>query len=75
MPSPHRLLRSLLPIAAAVFLAACAQRAPAPEYDLLIRGGTVYDGSGGPPYVADLAVDGDRIVAIGRLDGAPGQVN
>ena len=39
-------------------------------YDVIIRGGTVYDGSGGDPYVADLAIDGDRIGAIGDLAGA-----
>ena len=39
--------------------------APAPRYDVVIRGGTVYDGSGGEPYVADVAVSGDRIAAIG----------
>ena len=34
------------------------------SYDVVIRGGTVYDGSGGQPYVADVAVSGDRIAAI-----------
>ena len=34
------------------------------RYDVLIRGGTVYDGTGGAPYVADVAVQGDRIVRI-----------
>jgi len=40
------------------------------EYDLLIRGGRLIDGSGNPWYEADLAVTGDRIAAIGRLTGA-----
>src|SRR3546814_3173952 len=35
-------------------------------YDLVIRGGTVVDGSGGAPFVADVAIDGDRIVAVGE---------
>ncbi|MBJ7441115.1 MAG: D-aminoacylase [Sphingopyxis sp.] len=35
-------------------------------FDLVIRGGTVVDGSGGAPFVADVAVDGDRIVAVGE---------
>lgn len=34
-------------------------------YDLVIRGGTVVDGSGRAPFVADVAVTGDRIVKIG----------
>ncbi len=42
----------------------------APEYDLLIKNGTVYDGSGGAPFRADLAISGDRIAAVGRLEGA-----
>ena len=36
---------------------------------LLIRGGRVIDGTGGPSQVADLAVEGDRVAAIGRLSG------
>ncbi len=34
--------------------------------DILIRGGRVYDGGSGPPVVADIAVRGDRIIAVGR---------
>jgi N-acyl-D-aspartate/D-glutamate deacylase len=42
--------------------------------DLVIRGGTVVDGSGRPPYDADVAVRGDRIAFIGRYDGPAGEV-
>ena len=42
----------------------------AQQYDILIEDGTVYDGQGGKPFVADVAIDGDRIAAIGDLDGA-----
>ncbi len=35
-------------------------------HDLVIRGGTVVDGSGGPARTADVAIDGDRIVAVGH---------
>ena len=41
--------------------------APAPL--IIIRGGTVYDGSGGPPRRADLAIGGDRVVEVGDLSG------
>ncbi|HEV2229293.1 MAG TPA: D-aminoacylase [Steroidobacteraceae bacterium] len=40
-------------------------------YDVVIRGGTVYDGSGGAPFVGDVAIHGDRIAYIGPH--APGR--
>jgi N-acyl-D-amino-acid deacylase len=52
-----------------LLLALLAGCASAPEYDLIIRNGTLYDGSGKPPVVGDLAVDGDAIVMIGDLEG------
>lgn len=42
-------------------------------HDLVIRGGTIVDGSGGAPYVGDVAVDGDRIVQVGGDVGAARQ--
>jgi len=64
----HTLLAGvLLPLLAAASLAETPVDAP---FDLLIRGGTVYDGSGNPPRQADVAVRGDRIAAIGDLDSA-----
>ncbi len=36
-----------------------------PSYDLVIRGGSLYDGSGSPPLVADVALRGDTIAAVG----------
>ena len=38
-------------------------------YDLVIRGGRVYDGSGGPAYEADVAVKDGVIVAVGQIHG------
>ena len=38
-------------------------------HDLVIRSGTIYDGNGGAPYVGDIAVEDDRIVAIGDVRG------
>ena len=56
-----------LPIlfAALVLFAACTP----PDHDTIIRGGMLYDGEGGAPYVADLAIDADTITAIGDLSG------
>ena len=52
------------------FLATSAAPPPA-AYSVLIRGGTIYDGSGGTPYVGDVAIKGDRIVYVGPH--APGR--
>ncbi|MFI6596052.1 amidohydrolase family protein [Nonomuraea sp. NPDC050536] len=39
-------------------------------FDVIITGGRVLDGTGAPPYRADLAITADRVAAVGRLDGA-----
>ena len=52
-----------------------AQGAEAPSYDVLIRNGVIYDGSGGEPYRGEVAINGDRIVAVGKsLPGSAKQV-
>ena len=38
-------------------------------FDLIIRGGTGVDGTGAPPITADVAVEGDRIAEVGRVEG------
>src|SRR5215468_10843641 len=38
----------------------------AARYDVLISGGTIYDGSGGESFVGDVAIQGDRIAYVGR---------
>src|SRR5882757_23370 len=45
-------------------------RHPPATYDLVVRGGTLYDGSGNLPYTADLAIQADTIAAIGDLTDA-----
>ncbi|HEX2223296.1 MAG TPA: D-aminoacylase [Thermoanaerobaculia bacterium] len=53
-----------------------AQSDTAPTYDLILRGGTIYDGSGGKPFTGDVALRGDRIARIakvGDLGGARGK--
>jgi N-acyl-D-amino-acid deacylase len=57
----------LLPIALALLLAACQVKPPAPEFDVIVRHGTIYDGSGQQPVKADIGVRGQRITAIGDL--------
>ncbi len=41
-----------------------------PEYDVLIRGGTIYDGSGAAPFVGDVGIVGETVEAVGDLSGA-----
>ena len=43
------------------------------DHDLILRNGTVYDGSGAVPVQADIAIDGDRIAAVGDLSGKRGK--
>ena len=64
--------RTVALVAAATLLVACSRQAGdgAATYDVLIRGGTIYDGSGSPPITGDVAIKGDSIVAVGTV--APG---
>jgi N-acyl-D-amino-acid deacylase len=65
--------RKILIAAAVVALSGCAavekvRTAFQPRervFDFVIHGGTIYDGSGGEPYVGDVAIDGDRVVWVG----------
>jgi N-acyl-D-amino-acid deacylase len=59
-------------VLAAVGLAVTVGSAAATDFDLILRGGTVYDGSGRPPVVADVALAGDRVAAVGDLAWATG---
>ena len=64
---------------AAVLAVAVALLVPAPArsqgvtYDVILRGGTVYDGTGSPGRLADVGIRGDRIAAIGDLGKATGK--
>jgi len=46
---------------------------PVKEYDVVIRNGTLYDGSGTAPTVGDLAINGDRIEAIRKWENVRGK--
>jgi N-acyl-D-amino-acid deacylase len=52
-----------------VLLAGCQVRSgsKSDNFDLIVRGGTIYDGSGGPPVRADVGVRDQRIVMVGDL--------
>jgi len=40
------------------------------DYDLIIRGGNIHDGSGGKPFIADIAVKNGVIAAVGAVEGS-----
>lgn len=64
MPRVMRLLLIMLVLAGCV--------ADAPEYDVVLRGGTIYDGSGGAPITGDVAIVADSIVAVGDIGDGEG---
>jgi len=58
----------------ASMMLAAASVALAADYDVVIRGGTVYDGTGAAPYVADVAISGDKVSGIGHYPGGAGNL-
>jgi N-acyl-D-aspartate/D-glutamate deacylase len=52
-----------------LWFAACAPP-PGPQYDLIVRGGSVLDGNGTPAVRADVGISGDRITSVGDLSAA-----
>jgi len=57
---------------ALLILLACRPK-PKQTFDVIIRHGTVYDGSGAEPFTADIALQADTIAAIGDLSDAAGK--
>ena len=54
------------------FLAACASPT---SYDVILRGGTIYDGSGEKPFTGDVAFDADTIAVIGDIGEATAPID
>ena len=57
----------------AVVSAVYAASVPAPQqiaYDVIVRGGTVFDGTGAPGRLVDVGLRGDRIAGLGDLSAA-----
>jgi N-acyl-D-amino-acid deacylase len=61
----RRLAAFLIPLALAGATSAPKAAPQTPAYDVLVRGGTVYDGTGSSGRIADVAIKGDRIAGIG----------
>ena len=65
----HRgMKRAVLAVFLIGLLPAVAQEPP--NFDVIIKGGTVYDGTGAEPRRVDLAIRGDRIAAVGDFKTA-----
>jgi N-acyl-D-amino-acid deacylase len=60
----------LLSVLICVSVISCKQRL---HYDTIIRNGLIYDGNGGEPYLADLAINADTIAFIGDLKNSSSQ--
>ncbi len=65
---PDSIRRCMIGIALCLSATVAAQNAP--EFDLLIRGGRIVDGTGNPWFQGDVAIRGDRIAAVGALRDA-----
>jgi len=70
-PSRFSKLMPVFILLASGLIAACA---PPASHDVILRGGDIYDGSGGDPFVGDVAIDGDKIVALGDIGNATATV-
>ncbi len=57
-------------MAAGAATAACSPRA---QYDVVLRNGQIFDGGGAAPFSGNLVIQGDRIAALGVLEGARGR--
>ena len=68
----RRLFSFLLGLAG-LLLTGSGEAQPRSAYDVVIRGGTIYDGSSRAPYVGDVAIRGDRIARVARRIPARGR--
>lgn len=65
-------MRSSFLLFSILFILAC-NSIPPQQYDTIIRNGMIYDGKGGKPYRADIAIQNDTIAAVGDLKNATAQ--
>jgi N-acyl-D-amino-acid deacylase len=66
-------MRAAAGLLMALSLCATSSALAAAKHDVVIRGGTIYDGSGGKPYAGEVAIDGDRITYVGKPRGLRGK--
>jgi N-acyl-D-aspartate/D-glutamate deacylase len=56
-----------------ILMSSNAIRAAEAEYDIILKNGMIYDGSGSEPYKGDIAINGDKIAAVGKIENAKGK--
>jgi N-acyl-D-amino-acid deacylase len=62
-------MKSLLAATAMALCLTASAAGSAPRYDLIVRGGEIYDGTGGAPLRGDVAIRGERIACVGACPG------
>jgi N-acyl-D-amino-acid deacylase len=62
-------MKKILPLLFLLFLSSCKKQ----EFDIIVRGGTVYDGTGQSPIVTDVGINADTLAFIGDLSTAVGK--
>ncbi len=55
-------------------LSGCTRGPADADFDILISGGTIYDGSSSAPFIGDIGIKGDKIISIGDLVGNAAKV-
>ena len=66
--------RSILTALAALALAASVSTQTPPAFDIVLRGGTIYDGTGASPRQGDVAIRNGRIATVGSVSGGRAQI-
>jgi N-acyl-D-amino-acid deacylase len=64
-------MRITLLLITTVIVSSCSRE---PDFDVIIRRGLVYDGSGSSPFEGDVAINGDTIAAVGSIMHARGRI-
>ena len=68
-----KLSTTLCFISVMILICANVIRAEETQYDIILKNGTIYDGSGKEPFKGDVAINGDKIAAVGKIENAKGK--